>query len=167
MLPVAVTIVVPVALLAATRSIHPVWTRPLPIAVALSALSVAFLCSGSWLLAETISLFSRIGKGTLAPWDPPVWFVVKGSYRYVRNPMITGVFVILLGETILLGSGPLFYWFLSFTAGNLLYVPLLEEPGLERRFGDAYRNYKAHVPRWVPRLSPWNAPPESPCDELR
>ena len=75
-------------------------------------------------------------------------------------------FAIILGETILLGSAPLFYWFLFFTVGNMLYVPLSEEPGLERRFGQAYRNYKAHVPRWLPRLGPWDLPPQSPCDLL-
>jgi len=51
--------------------------------------------------------------------------------------MITGVFGVLLGEAVLLGSTCLFYWFLAFVTVNLLHIPLLEEPGSERRFGAA------------------------------
>ena len=83
---------------------------------------------------------------------------MTGVYRRVRNPMISGVFAILLGQAILLGSWPIFFWFLFFVVGNLLYMPLSEEPGLERRFGDDYHTYRANVPAWIPRRTPWTPP---------
>ena len=71
--------------------------------------------------------------------------------------MISGVLTILFGETILLGSPPLFYWFAIFFFINALYIPLVEERGLERRFGTEYLEYKKNVPRWIPRMNPWSA----------
>lgn len=69
--------------------------------------------------------------------------------------MISGVLAVLLGEAALLGSLPIFAWALLFFSINHLYIPRFEEPGLERRFGDDYRRYKQHVPRWLPRLRAW------------
>jgi protein-S-isoprenylcysteine O-methyltransferase Ste14 len=69
--------------------------------------------------------------------------------------MISGVLFVLLGEAALLGSPPLLLWFGAVFAVNAVYIPLVEEPGLGRRFGDDYARYKAHVPRWVPRIRPW------------
>jgi protein-S-isoprenylcysteine O-methyltransferase Ste14 len=107
------------------------------------------------LLVATNLLFIRVGQGTLAPWDPTQKMVARGVYRHVRNPMISGVSFILLGEAMASGFLPLFNWFFIFVVANLIYIPWLEEPGLERRFGEAYRVYKQHVPRWIPRLWPW------------
>jgi protein-S-isoprenylcysteine O-methyltransferase Ste14 len=84
--------------------------------------------------------------------------VVAGVYRHVRNPMISGVVLILLGETLIFRSLGLVEWALIFFAINLIYIPLLEEPMLEGRFGDEYRQYKRHVPRWVPRRTAWTPP---------
>jgi protein-S-isoprenylcysteine O-methyltransferase Ste14 len=106
-------------------------------------------------MAATIRLFVTVGRGTLAPWDPPQHLVVRGAYRHVRNPMISGVLFVLLGESLLTASLPLFAWFLAFLVVNSVYIPLSEEPGLVRRFGDDYLAYKRNVPRWVPRLKPW------------
>jgi protein-S-isoprenylcysteine O-methyltransferase Ste14 len=80
---------------------------------------------------------------------------VRGPYRHVRNPMISGVFAVLLGEAALLGSLPLLAWAAAFAAANTIWMPLVEEPGLVRRFGADYEAYRANVPRWVPRLRPW------------
>jgi protein-S-isoprenylcysteine O-methyltransferase Ste14 len=104
---------------------------------------------------KTISLFATVGEGTLAPWDPTQKLVVRGIYRYVRNPMIIGVLSVLLGEAVFLGSLPVLVWFLIFFAVNATYIPLLEERGLAGRFGDDYLVYKRNVPRWIPRLTPW------------
>jgi protein-S-isoprenylcysteine O-methyltransferase Ste14 len=93
----------------------------------------------------------------LAPWDPTTRLVVRGPYRYVRNPMISGVLFILLGEAALFNSIPLLVWSAAFFAVNAVYFPLVEEPGLARRFGDDYERYKANVPRWLPRMRPWRA----------
>lgn len=87
--------------------------------------------------------------------DPTQRLVVQGVYRHVRNPMISGVMAILLGEVVLAASLPLACWFLVFVAGNALYIPLAEEPGLAKRFGDDYEAYRRNVPRWIPRLKPW------------
>jgi protein-S-isoprenylcysteine O-methyltransferase Ste14 len=106
-------------------------------------------------MQRTISLFAREGKGTLAPWDPTQRLVVRGPYRYVRNPMITGVLSILLGEAALFGSLWVLAWWLAFFAINAVYFPLIEEPGLRGRFGDEYERYRRSVPRWIPRRRPW------------
>jgi protein-S-isoprenylcysteine O-methyltransferase Ste14 len=70
--------------------------------------------------------------------------------------MLTGVFLILAGESIVGGSIALLAWTLFFVLGNLLYIPFVEEKSLEERFGEAYLIYKQNVPRWIPRSSAWN-----------
>jgi len=100
-------------------------------------------------------LFTKYGEGTPAPWDPPRKLVIIGPYRYVRNPMITGVLLVLLAEALLFGSWLIAGWMLLFLLGNVIYFPFVEEKGLEKRFGDEYLKYKARVPRWIPRLTPW------------
>ena len=69
--------------------------------------------------------------------------------------MITGAALMLLAETMLFKSWPLALWLVVFFIGNAIYFPLIEEKGLEKRFGDDYRIYKANVPRWIPRPKPW------------
>jgi protein-S-isoprenylcysteine O-methyltransferase Ste14 len=68
--------------------------------------------------------------------------------------MISGVFVVLLGEAVFFGSVALLLWFLLFVVLNLVYIPFWEEADLERRLGPPYLAYKRDVPRWVPRLKP-------------
>ncbi len=121
------------------------------------ALALAFVLAslGITLMVRTVGLFLRRGKGTPAPWDPPRKLVVEGVYRHVRNPMISGVICVLLAEALLFQSLPLTVWAALLVAANTFYIPKFEEPGLERRFGEAYRIYKASVPRWIPRLKPW------------
>jgi protein-S-isoprenylcysteine O-methyltransferase Ste14 len=125
--------------------------------VGLLLLGVLLVGAGLFLIVPTVRLFATVGKGTLAPWDPPGRLVVRGVYRHVRNPMISGVFLVLLGEAVAAASLPLLYWFASFVALNLLYIPLAEEPGLARRFGDEYEAYRRNVPRWVPRWTAWKS----------
>ena len=157
LLPVTVTLLVPGLLLLSTRSIHIGWG--LPSAWQLIPLSggLLSLAAGLRLLVQTIALFATQGQGTLAPWDPPRRLVVRGVYRHVRNPMISGVILILIGESLLLGSGALAAWCVLVTLVNMLYIPLLEEEGLEARFGADYQAYKQHVPRWIPRRDAWDA----------
>ena len=69
--------------------------------------------------------------------------------------MIIGVLLILFAEAILLQSWPIAVWMVVFFIGNAVYFPLVEERGMEKRFGNEYRDYREHVPRWLPRLSPW------------
>ncbi|NLF65716.1 MAG: isoprenylcysteine carboxylmethyltransferase family protein [Chloroflexi bacterium] len=113
---------------------------------------VVLFTAGLLLFGWCVLLFARIGRGTLAPWDPTRYLVAAGPYRFVRNPMISGVALMLLGQAAFWASRPLTLWAGLFILVNHLYFILSEEPGLERRFGDAYRAYKAAVPRWLPRL---------------
>lgn len=123
-----------------------------PLRAALGALVIG---AGLVLVVWTIKLFVVEGRGTLAPWDPTTALVVRGPYRHVRNPMITGVACILAGEALVFGSWPLVVLLGVFALVNAIYMPLVEEPGLRRRFGAKYDTYRANVPRWVPRLRPF------------
>ncbi len=110
---------------------------------------------GLSLFFHSLRRFATDGQGTLAPWDPPGKLVVRGPYRFVRNPMISGIVLVLFGESMYLYSSPHALWALTFLTFNALLIPLLEEPQLRRRFGAAYIEYCNHVPRFVPRLKPW------------
>ena len=111
---------------------------------------------GLGLAVWTVRLFTKFGDGTPAPWEPPQKLVIRGPYRHVRNPMITSVLFMLLAEAMLFQSWPLALWMGIFFVGNTVYFPLVEEKGLEKRFGNDYRIYKSHVPRWLPRTRPWD-----------
>jgi protein-S-isoprenylcysteine O-methyltransferase Ste14 len=110
---------------------------------------------GLFVMGETILTFIRIGKGTLAPWSPTHKLIIGGMYAYVRNPMILGVITVLMGESLTLSSLRIMIWGVLVFLINTLYFVLSEEPGLERRFGEEYREYKSEVPRWIPRRTPW------------
>jgi protein-S-isoprenylcysteine O-methyltransferase Ste14 len=112
--------------------------------------------AGLSLFLYTVILFKIIGRGTLAPWSPKQRLVITGPYRYCRNPMITGVFFILVGECIFFWSPALLSYLLIFFVINTIYFILVEEPGLQERFGNDYDEYKEHVPRWIPRLKPYH-----------
>jgi protein-S-isoprenylcysteine O-methyltransferase Ste14 len=129
--------------------------------MAAQVVGLVLLPIGLALFVSSLRRFANDGKGTLAPWDPPRQLVVSGPYRYVRNPMISGVLFVLFGEALILVSASHLTWALTFLVVNGVYIPLLEEPQLERRFGASYAEYCSHVPRLVPRLRPWTpAPPE-------
>ncbi len=81
--------------------------------------------------------------------------MTQGVYGHTRNPMISGVLFILVGEAVLLGSRAIGTWALIFFLINTVYFKLLEEPGLVERFGQEYLTYRKNVPMWVPRLAPW------------
>jgi protein-S-isoprenylcysteine O-methyltransferase Ste14 len=108
--------------------------------------------AGLALAVSTVVLFVQVGLGTLAPWDPTARLVVRGPYSYVRNPMITGVAAILAGEALCFRSWGIAVELAVFVVVNAIYFPLLEEPGLQRRFGAEYEEYRARVPRWIPRV---------------
>jgi protein-S-isoprenylcysteine O-methyltransferase Ste14 len=159
-LPVMVTLVIPALLLRADFSVRTSWSEAWQIISIASLIGIILISLGLMLMIKTITLFAIVGRGTLALWDPTQKLVVKGVYRYVRNPMISGVFCILLGEAFFFYSYSIFLWFLIFVSVNLIYIPLLEERELKNRFGDEYMDYKKNVPRWIPRLSPWERRPE-------
>ena len=120
-----------------------------------SAAGAAVFFLGFVFFVWSVTLFTRVGRGTLAPWDPTRRLVAVGPYRHVRNPMISGVVLMLSGEALFFGSRSVALWATTFLLVNHIYFVLREEPGLEERFGEDYRTYKAHVPRWIPRVRPW------------
>ena len=155
LLPGVVTVVVPFVIVGRTGALNAGWSLSGSLVLLAAVLGCVLIGVGLLLMYKTISLFAGFGDGTLAPWDPPRRLVVRGVYRRVRNPMLSGVFFVLVGEAALLGSPPVLVWFLIAFAANAVYIPLIEEPGLLYRFGDEYLDYKRNVPRWIPRLRPW------------
>ena len=155
LLPGVVTIVVPAEIVRRTGTLNVGWGLTPPLGWLPWLLGCVFVGFGLLLMYKTISLFASFGEGTLAPWDPPRRLVVRGVYLRVRNPMISGVLFVLLGEAVLLGSPPILVWFLIVFALNALYILLIEERSLANRFGEAYLDYRRNVPRWIPRLRPW------------
>ena len=109
---------------------------------------------------ESVRRFVRVGRGTLMPTVPTEHLVVSGFYRHVRNPMYVGVLVALAGETILFRSRALAVFMVLMCLGFHLFVRLYEEPTLGRRYGEEYLRLKRHVPRWLPRLRPWQGAEE-------
>jgi len=145
-LPGTVTVVVPWLILRGEAPFASGSTR-----VLLGAIGAPILIAGFGLWLWTVRLFASVGDGTLAPWDPTRNLVAAGPYRHVRNPMIGGVFGILLGEGLLFASAGILTWAGAFLVINTAYFVVFEEPGLEARFGEPYRAYKRSTPRWLPR----------------
>lgn len=143
LLPGTVAVVVPALI---------VWTGGTNIEPVTAIVGAVLAAVGLALVVWTVALFVRNGRGTLAPWDPTSHLVISGPYRYVRNPMITGVATILAGEALFFRSWGVAIELAAFLAVNALYFPLVEEPGMRRRFGSEYDEYSARVPRWLPRV---------------
>jgi protein-S-isoprenylcysteine O-methyltransferase Ste14 len=82
---------------------------------------------------------------------------VTGPYRYVRNPMYIAVVAIIFGQAFLFGDGHLLWYGALFWLACHLFVVMYEEPTLKRIFGMEYETFRANVPHWIPRLTPWRA----------
>jgi protein-S-isoprenylcysteine O-methyltransferase Ste14 len=120
---------------------------------ALGVVGLACMSAGIALLVACVWEFASRGRGTLSPADPPKHLVVRGLYRYVRNPMYLAVTAIVLGEAMIARSLDLVaYWAAFFLAANV-FVMGYEEPNLRRRFGASYDEYTRRVGRWIPRPS--------------
>lgn len=154
-LPGLVAVVVP-ALLAVIFGVDVDGDLPAPFWIPKVLAGAALIAVGLRLWLETVRLFASVGKGTLAPWDPTRKLVVQGPYRRVRNPMISAVTFVLLGEALILGSTAILIEFGVFALINATFIPLAEEPDLVRRFGAEYEEYLRAVPRWIPRRDPWD-----------
>ena len=117
------------------------------------------LMAGAIIMLGCVWNFIFIGRGTPAPFDAPKKLVTRGFYRYVRNPMYLGMGLVLVGEAILLASFSweiIAYGVALFAIVNL-FIILYEEPTLARLFGEEYLIYRKNVPRWIPRLRPWDS----------
>jgi protein-S-isoprenylcysteine O-methyltransferase Ste14 len=104
---------------------------------------IAFACAG---------VFVMRGRGTPAIFDPPRKFVAVGPYRFVRNPMYVGGFLMLMGFGLYERSLAILFFAVAIFVLFHLYVVFVEEPGLEARFGESYFAYKRSVNRWLPRF---------------
>jgi protein-S-isoprenylcysteine O-methyltransferase Ste14 len=106
--------------------------------------------AGALIALWCISTFVWIGKGTPAPFDPPRRLVIRGPYRFVRNPMYLGGGLALAGAALFYESAPLLAYGALFLLAAYLFVMLYEEPTLRRTFGQEYEAYCHRVRRWLP-----------------
>ena len=109
---------------------------------------------GAALGLACIRQFFVEGRGTLAPWDPPKDLVVRGAYRWVRNPMYLGAAGALVGWAVVFGSVVLSVYACVLVTTFHLRTVCSEEPKLREQFGQEYEEYCRQVPRWIPRLRP-------------
>lgn len=110
------------------------------------------LASGCAIYLWCLWDFATFGRGTPAPIDAPRRLVVRGLYRYVRNPMYVGVLLVIAGWAVffqslrVLGYGAVVALFFH------LFVMAVEEPTLRGKFGRSYERYYREVGRWAPRV---------------
>jgi len=123
---------------------------------ALRIAGVVLILAGLPILLDSFARFAIQGLGTPAPVFPTRHLVVTGWYRYVRNPMYVAVVSIIVGQALLfsnlrvLNYGAVVWLFLH------LFVLAYEEPKMRATFGQEYTEFRANVPRWIPRLTPWS-----------
>jgi protein-S-isoprenylcysteine O-methyltransferase Ste14 len=117
----------------------------------LPVLGILFTLFGLMLMVATIRLFVTVGKGTLAPWNTTQRPWCRAFIGTFAIRMISGVMFILFGKAILAAPLSLLIWFGIFVVANVIYIPLVEELGLLKRFGEDYLMCKQNVPRWIGR----------------
>lgn len=118
-------------------------------------IGAVLIAAGIPVLLESFGRFALQGIGTPAPVFPTRHLVVKGFYRYVRNPMYVAVVSLIVGQALLLGDIRIFVFAILGWLLTHLFVLTYEEPTLRKSFGAGYETYCAHVPRWIPRFTPW------------
>jgi protein-S-isoprenylcysteine O-methyltransferase Ste14 len=144
LVPGTVTVVLPYYILGRSFTFDPrSWSLP-------QSIGLVLLLLGLGVYLSCLSDFVVVGRGLPSPVDHPKHLVVRGLYRYVRNPMYLGVLSILLGEVLAFRSLALLkyaaLWFLVVNVAVLVY----EEPSLRSRFGQSYHQYCRRVRRWIP-----------------
>ena len=116
---------------------------------------IALIIAGVPGLLDSFARFAIQGIGTPAPIAPTKNLVVTGLYRHVRNPIYVAVVAIVLGQAALFGDWRLLWYGALLWLAFHVFVLAYEEPTLRQTFGAEYENYRGHVPRWIPRLTPW------------
>ena len=115
-------------------------------------ISIPVIALGVVLTAWSGLHFLKV-KGTPVPFNPPQEIVETGPYRYARNPMLSGVFLVLFGLGIAFDSPSLVFFFTPlFIAANVWELKRIEEPELVKRFGEEYTTYRRQTPMFVPRV---------------
>ena len=118
---------------------------------------IALIVVGLPGLLDSFARFAIQGIGTPAPIAPTENLVVTGLYRYVRNPIYVAVVAIVLGQATLFGDARLLWYGAFLWLAFHLFVVAYEEPTLRETFGSEDEDYRANVPRWIPRPTPWRA----------
>ena len=108
------------------------------------------LLAGAAVYARCVWDFATAGQGTPAPIDAPRHLVVRGLYRYIRNPMYVGVLLGILGWAVFFRSLGLLCYACGVGLTFHLFVVLYEEPRLRGQFGESYELYCRAVGRWTP-----------------
>ena len=126
--------------------------------VGFRVLGALLMAAGLPVLLDSFARFALKGLGTPAPIAPPERLVVTGLYRHVRNPIYVALTSLIVGQALFFGDVRLLAYGLGVWAFFHIWVLALEEPELRSRFGAEYRDFCAHVRRWIPRLKPWRAP---------
>jgi protein-S-isoprenylcysteine O-methyltransferase Ste14 len=116
--------------------------RSVPAVVLMLGASVIYF----WCLWD----FAHFGRGTPAPIDAPKHLVVRGPYRYTRNPMYVAALLAILGWALYFADPLLVVYWLVVASGFQLFVVFYEEPHLSSLFGSEYSSYCATVNRWLP-----------------
>ena len=132
------------------------WQEHPPFFAFANVAGVVLLALGLVPLLESFLRFALEGLGTPAPVAPPQQLVVGGFYRHVRNPMYVGVVTVILGQALVFSDLRLITYAAVVWLGFHLFVLGYEEPTLSHKFGASYDVFRANVPRWLPRLTPWN-----------
>lgn len=116
------------------------------------AVGVPLFFAGLFFMNWSVFTFAK-AKGTPVPVEPPPELVIDGPYAHTRNPMIGGFFIMLFGIGAFLGSVSVTFFI---TPGVILFmtfeIKLIEEPELEKRLGDPYKEYREKTPMFFPRL---------------
>ena len=106
-------------------------------------------------LLASFARFALQGLGTPAPVFPTKHLVISGFYRYVRNPMYLAVVSMVIGQAFLFGDRQVLAYGVCAWLVTHVFVLTYEEATLRKTFGAEYETYRANVPRWIPRLTPW------------
>src|SRR5213596_2900718 len=116
---------------------------------ALQVTGMIMVTIGTAIALWCVFAFMFIGKGMPAPFDPPRTLVIRGPYRFVRNPMYIGAGMTLTGAALFYASASLLIYAAIFLAVAHLFVVAYEERVLRRSFGGAYEAYCRRVRRWL------------------
>lgn len=150
----ALTILVPMLL----AFVLPVWlVRITPPELTVDVGGARWLAPVAWTLGAASALWAAAsfvvtGRGTPTSAAPPTELVVRGLYRWTRNPMYVGGLLVVLGHVLWSGALPMVGYLLALFVAFHLFIVLYEEPRLRARFGDAYAGYQRRVPRWLLRV---------------
>ena len=116
-------------------------------------LAIALLVLG-WLICAWPVIAFVLTRGSPVPFNPPPKLITTGLYAYIRNPMLLGLFIFLIGLGVLFGSLSLIFIFTPlFILINVLYLKAIEEKEMEKKFGIEYLEYKRDVPMFIPKLA--------------